>query len=222
MRWRCGGELLRPGFPLPLREGVGERGFGGGVRSALAVFPPPKLPPTRGGGKCCHGSEPVGQAPGIAGRSARLHSRTWGKVAETWRWAEASGPEGAGLAEAARGSRLCRAHDPAYIRWLRRPAGRDGGGGDRRGVRRRRRLCRADQPGHQHAGADIAGSRHRRAEEAVDRKDDPGRCHLVPGIFGTRRRQRPRFVADARRARGTDTSWSTARRSGPVPRTTPT
>ena len=83
-------------------------------------------------------------------------------------------------------------------------------------------LCRHDQPGHQHAGADPAGGRHRGAEEAMDREDHPRRRHLVPGLFGARRGQRPRVAADARRVAGRALRRSTARRSGPARRTTPT
>ena len=66
-----------------------------------------------------HGSEPVRQAPGVAGRSARVHPRARPQVAEARRRTQAAGPEGAGLAEAAGGSRLCRTHHPARIRRLR-------------------------------------------------------------------------------------------------------
>ena len=69
-------------------------------------------------GRRRHGPEPVRQAPGVAGRGARVHPRARPQIAEARRRAQAAGPEGARLAEAAGRSRLCRAHHPARIRRL--------------------------------------------------------------------------------------------------------
>ena len=140
------------------------------------------------------------QAPRAAGAGARFHSDTWPGLAEARRRPKAARQQDAGLAETVDRAWLCRAHRAARLWRLRRRARRVGSGGDRRGVQPRQPVSGPDQPGHQHAGANAARSRHRGTAASMDWPDHPRRGDLVPGLLRTRFRQRSCRGQYARRA----------------------